>query len=71
MYFKCTANLVPAFREKYPDVFKFGGNRSIDFNIEDTVPMNELKQCIILALTYHLNKNLETTDRWKMAENIT
>ena len=71
MYFKCTANLVPAFREKYPDVFRFGGNRSIDFNIEDTLPVNELKQCIILALTYHLNKKLETTARWKMAENIT
>ena len=32
MYFKCTANLVPAFREKYPVEFKYGGNRSIIFN---------------------------------------
>ena len=29
IFFKCTANLVPAFREKFPQQFKFGGNRGI------------------------------------------
>lgn len=70
MYFKCTANLVPAFKEEYPKRFNFGGNRSIDFNINDKVPVNELKRCIALALTYHRNKKLETPARWKMIENI-
>ena len=71
IFFKCTANLVPAFKEKFPQKFKFGGDRSIDFNVNDDVPVKELKQCIALALTYHRNKKLETPDRWKMVEKIT
>jgi len=68
MYFKCTANLVVAFKERYPTEFRFGGNRSIIFNIDDEIPVKELKSCIALALTYHLNKKLEPADRWEMME---
>jgi len=71
IFFKCTANLVPAFKEKFPQKFNFGGNRSIDFNLNDDIPVKELKQCIALALTYHLNKKLKTPDGWKMIEKIT
>ncbi len=71
MFFKCTANLVPAFKERFPDKFRFGGNRSIDFNLQDDVPTTELKQCIALALTYHRNKRLDTSARWKMVEKVT
>ena len=71
MFFKCTANLVPAFKEKFPQQFKFGGNRSIDFNLNDDVPVKELKRCIALALTYHRNKKLESPARWKMVEKVT
>ena len=71
IFFKCTANLVPAFKEKFPQKFRFGGNRSIDFNLEDDVPVKELQKCIALALTYHRNKKLETADRWKMVEKVT
>ena len=70
LFFKCTANLVPAFKEKFPQNFQFGGNRSIDFNLNDDVPEKELKQCIALALTYHRNKKLATSDRWKMVEKV-
>ena len=70
IFFKCTANLVPAFKEKFPNKFKFGGTRSIDFMLDDKIPEKELKQCIALALTYHRNKKLETTARWKMVEDI-
>lgn len=68
IYFKCTANLVPAFKEKYPQEFKFEGDRSIVFNIDDKIPNKKLKKCIALALTYHRNKKLDATDRWKMVE---
>ena len=71
IYFKCTANLVPAFKVKYPNDFKFGGNRSIDFNLDDTIPVKELKSCIALALTYHLNKKLEASARWEMVDKVT
>ncbi len=68
MFFKCTANLVPAFKKRFPNTFKFGGNRSIDFGFNDKIPENELKQCIALALTYHRNKKLEPSARWDMVE---
>jgi hypothetical protein len=71
MYFKCTANLIPAFKEKFPQKFKYGGNRSIDFDLNDEVPIKDLKLCIALALTYHLNKKLKTSARWKMIEKVT
>jgi hypothetical protein len=71
IFFKCTANIVPAFKEKYPKIFKFGGNRSIDFNIDEKVPEKELKKCIALALTYHINKKFKTKDRWDMLKHVT
>jgi hypothetical protein len=70
IYFKCTANLVIAFKEKYPIEFKFGGTRSILFDIDEKIPVKELKKCISLALTYHFNKKLEAKERWEMVENI-
>ena len=71
MYFKCTANLVEVFKERYPTEFEYGGNRSIIFNIDDEIPVKELKSCIALALTYHRNKKLEPAARWEMVENLT
>lgn len=56
MYFKCTTNLVETFREKYPVQFKYGGNRSIIFDVDDDIPVEELRDCIALAMTYHLRK---------------
>ncbi len=70
IFFKCTADLVSAMKERYPDKFNFGGNRSIDFELNDKVPKKELKQCIALALTYHRNKKLDSTARWEMIEKI-
>ena len=70
MYFKCTANLVPAFKERYPDLFRYGGDRSILFYMDEQIPVKELKTCIALALTYHLNKKLETRERWEMVERF-
>ncbi|MBT3275606.1 MAG: DUF1801 domain-containing protein [Spirochaetales bacterium] len=70
IYFKCTANLVPAFREEYPTIFTYGENRSIYFDIDDEIPVRKLKRCIALALTYHLNKQLDTSARWNMVKNI-
>lgn len=58
MYFKCTSKLVPTFREVYGNTFKYEKNRAILFNINDSIPKRELKECIAMALKYHLVKNL-------------
>ena len=57
IYFKCTTNLVPTFKQKYPSTFEYEGTRAIIFLENDEVPVKELRDCISLALTYHLKKN--------------
>lgn len=58
MYFHCSTKLVDTFKELYRDQFMFEGNRAIVFNEDDEIPINELKHCISLALTYHRRKHL-------------
>lgn len=58
MYFNCKTKLIDTFKERYKDEFKYEGNRAIVFHKNDTIPVNELKHCILLALTYHSIKNL-------------
>jgi len=58
MYFNCNTKLVDIFKERYKDKFKYEGNRAIVFHKNEIIPTNEVKQCILLALTYHSIKNL-------------
>ena len=54
VYFHCQTKLVGNFRKKYPGVFHFEGNRGITFDLDDKLPLPELKECITQALTYQL-----------------
>ena len=54
--FHCQTNLVASFRERYPDVLKFEGNRTIVLPVAKPLPAKPLKHCIAMALTYHLRK---------------
>lgn len=54
--FHCQTNLVASFRERYPDVLKFEGNRAIVLPVAKPLPKQALKHCIAMALTYHLRK---------------
>jgi uncharacterized protein DUF1801 len=56
VYFHCQTDLVETFRQLYPTQLSYGGNRSIILNAEDAIPEPELRHCVALALTYHLNK---------------
>ena len=58
VYFNCQTILVETFKEVYDDVFRFDGNRAIVFDLDDSIPTQELKHCISLALRYHSLKNL-------------
>jgi hypothetical protein len=58
MYFHCGTRLVDTFKELYRDRMKFEGNRAIVFDEDDEIPVEELKHCIALALTYHKRKHL-------------
>ena len=54
VYFHCQTNLVETFRELYPEL-RFSGNRAIVLDAKEKLPEAELRHCVALALTYHLN----------------
>ena len=58
MYFHCQTRLVDTFKELYADKLKFEGNRAIVFDQDDQIPIDEVRHCILLALTYHDRKHL-------------
>ncbi|WP_298280610.1 DUF1801 domain-containing protein [uncultured Bradyrhizobium sp.] len=55
VYFHCQTNLVETFRELYPEL-SYSGNRAILLDVAGKLPEVELRHCVALALTYHLNK---------------
>lgn len=60
MYFQCTTRLVETFRLVFGDQFEYEGNRAIVFQLEDEVPIQQLKKCIKASLIYHQVKHMIT-----------
>ena len=58
MYFHCKTKLVATLIVLYREKLEFEGNRAIIFHENDEIPIEELKHCIVLSLTYHSRKNL-------------
>ena len=65
IYFKCQTSLVATFKELYKEEFRYEGNRAILFNVNDKIPIRELRNCIAMALTHHLNKKNQNKQRDK------
>src|SRR6185295_2577640 len=55
-FFHCQTTLLPTFREMYPDVFVFEGNRALIFTVGKSIAVGPFKHCVALALTYHRRK---------------
>ena len=68
IYFKCTSKLVPTFKKLFGDKFKYEKTRAILFDINEDIPKKELKECIELALKYHLVKNEPLLGKRKIKE---
>jgi hypothetical protein len=58
VYFNCKTTLVETFKELYGDCFCYQGNRALEFNINEEIPLAPLKHCIALSLHYHRVKHL-------------
>lgn len=58
LYFHCKTKLIDTFKELYSDTLIFDKNRAIIFNINDELPVKEVKHCIALSLNYHNIKHL-------------
>lgn len=56
IYFNCKTSLVEDFKEIHTDIFSYEGNRGIRFHINDSIPIDELSDCIAASLTYHISK---------------
>ena len=57
IYFNCNTSLVETFKVVYGDLFKYEKNRAILFDVQKKLPRKELKECIKMALKYHLLKD--------------
>jgi len=57
MFFNCNTSLVDTFRTLFPGAFRYQGNRSIVFSIDEDIAEKELQICVAMALTYHRKKN--------------
>lgn len=60
LYFQCTSRLVDSFRLAFDQTFQYEGNRAIVFQLNQKIPVEELKSCIKATLTYHKVKHLIT-----------
>lgn len=58
MYFHCKTKLLDTFKELYGDTLKFQANRAIVFHKNEEIPVDVVKHCILLSLTYHYRKHL-------------
>ena len=56
LYVHCQTGLVDRFRAHYGDVLSFEGNRAILMDAGKALPVDALRHCIAMALTYHRDK---------------
>ncbi len=57
MYFQCSSRLVDTFRLVFDNKFHFEEKRAIIFQLNQKIPVTELKKCIKATLMYHKVKN--------------
>ncbi len=57
MYFKCTSRLVETFKLVFGELFEYEKNRAIIFQLDQEIPVAELKKCIKVTLMYHKVKD--------------
>ena len=67
VFFHCQTGLVDQFRAIYDGQLAFVGNRAIEFDVGEIIPVAELKHCIALALTHHLRKKTKKKRALKSA----
>lgn len=55
MYFICSTSLVDSFRQRFTNL-TYEGDRAIIFDMDEDIPAEDVKECIYMTLTYHLQK---------------
>jgi len=57
LHVHCGTRLIETFREVFGNRLVLQGNRAIVFRLGDDIPVNMVKTCIGVALTYHARKH--------------
>lgn len=57
LYVHCQTDLVARYRQLYDQELTFDGNRAVLFDSKEDLPVDAVKHCIAMALTYHLRKH--------------
>ena len=55
IFFHCQTTLIETFREWLPEL-NYSKNRAIILNVNESLPVDEIKTCLEMALTYKLDK---------------
>jgi len=55
IYLNCQTTLVETYKTLFPEL-RTEGNRALILDINDELAENEIRSCISMALTYHLDK---------------
>ncbi len=58
LFFNCKTKLVETFKILYGDELQFQGNRAIVLSLSDPLPVQAIRQCLVLGLTYQKVKHL-------------
>lgn len=58
VYFHCQTRLIDTFKEVYPNSFTYQGNRALSLPLTKSIHDTPLKQCLLIAMTYHKVKHL-------------
>ena len=53
LYVHCQTDLIQRYQQLYGDVLRFEGNRGILFQCDEDLPVDAIRHCIAMALTYH------------------
>ncbi len=56
VFFNCRTRLAGRIKELYPSHFNHDGNRGLLFDTRESLPAEDLKACLALILTYHVQK---------------
>lgn len=56
LYVHCQTDLVERYRQLYDDELTFDGNRAVVFDSKEELPVDAVKHCIAMALTYQLSR---------------
>ncbi|WP_417617321.1 DUF1801 domain-containing protein [Parasphingorhabdus sp.] len=56
LYVHCQTDLIERYQQLYSETLTFDGKRAVVFDVNDELPVDAVRHCITMALTYHLRK---------------